>query len=115
MRKGPSRKPGLERILVAGQGALTIGSNSGAFHLLQHIRDEAHRFAIAGHRSRRQKRQRKSELDGIAGVGPKRKQKLLAHFGSVASIKGASDEEIVKVPGINRKLACGIYAALHEA
>jgi excinuclease ABC subunit C len=112
--KGPSRKPGLEQILVAGQGNLMIGPNSGALHLLQHIRDEAHRFAIAGHRSRRQKRQRKSELDGIPGVGPKRKQQLLAHFGSVASIKGASAEEIVKVPGINRKLAYDIGIALHE-
>lgn len=113
--KGPGRKPGLEQILVAGQGELMLETNSGALHLLQHIRDEAHRFAIAGHRSRRQKQQRKSELDEITGVGPKRKQQLLGHFGSVASIKGASIEEIVKVPGINRKLADDIYTALHAA
>ena len=111
--KGPSRRPGLEQILVAGQGELVLPPNSGAMHLLQHIRDEAHRFAITGHRGRRQKRQRKSELDDIPGVGPKRKRELLAHFGSVASIKGASAEEIVKVPGINRKLADDIYATLH--
>ncbi|MCZ6888485.1 MAG: excinuclease ABC subunit UvrC [Gammaproteobacteria bacterium] len=113
--KGPSRKAGLETILVYGAGELTLPPNGGAMHLLQHIRDEAHRFAITGHRGRRQKRQRRSELDEIRGVGPRRKRGLLAHFGSVASIKGASAEEIAKVPGISRKLAEDIYGALHSA
>ena len=80
--KGRSRKPGLERVLAAGEGDLALSPSGGAFHLLQHIRDEAHRFAITGHRGRRQKRQRRSELDGIPGVGAKRKRELLAHFGS---------------------------------
>ena len=111
--KGRSRKPGLERVLAAGEGELALSSSGGALHLLQHIRDEAHRFAITGHRGRRQKRQRRSELDGIPGVGAKRKRELLAHFGSVASVKGASEEEIAKVPGISRRLAQNIYAALH--
>ena len=111
--KGRSRKPGLERILAAGEGDLALSPSGGAFHLLQHIRDEAHRFAITGHRGRRQKRQRRSELDGIPGVGAKRKRELLAHFGSVASVKGASAEEIAKVPGISRRLAENVYAALH--
>ena len=82
-------------------------------HLLQHIRDEAHRFAITGHRGRRQKRRRQSALDGIPGVGPRRKRELLLHFGSVVSIQGASAEEIAKVPGVSAKLAAEIHGALH--
>ena len=113
--KGRSRKPGLERVLAAGEGELALPPSGGAFHLLRHIRDEAHRFAITGHRGRRQKRQRRSELDGIPGVGAKRKRELLAHFGSVASVKGASTEEIAKVRGISRRLAESVYAALHAA
>ena len=111
--KGRSRRPGLERVIAAGEGDLVLSPSGGALHLLQHIRDEAHRFAITGHRGRRQKRQRRSELDGIPGVGAKRKRELLAHFGSVASVKGASEEEIAKVPGISRRLAQNVYAALH--
>ena len=113
--KGRSRKPGLERVLAVGEGVLSLPPSGGAFHLLRHIRDEAHRFAITGHRGRRQKRQRRSELDGIPGVGAKRKRELLAHFGSVASVKGASEEEIAKVPGISRRLAQNVYAALHAS
>jgi excinuclease ABC subunit C len=85
-----------------------------AVHLLQHIRDEAHRFAITGHRQRRQKQRRRSELDDVPGVGPKRRRELLTHFGGLASIKGASREEIAKVPGISQKLADDIYGVLHD-
>ena len=112
--KGPSRKPGLETITVAGQGELMLPPNGPAMHLLQHIRDEAHRFAISGHRGRRHKKRRQSELDRIQGIGPRRKRELLAHFGSVAAIKGASTEEIAKVPGLSRKLAANIRTALHS-
>ncbi len=111
--KGASRKPGLERILTDEGEEIVLPPNGGAFHLLQHVRDEAHRFAITGHRGRRRKRQRRSELDGIPGVGPKRKRELLAHFGSVAGIKGASAEEIAKAPGVSRKLAETVFEALH--
>ncbi len=111
--KGPTRKPGLETIVQAGHGELTLPPNGPAMHLLQHIRDEAHRFAITGHRGRRQRKRRRSVLDDIAGVGPRRKRELLAHFGSVASIQGASAEEIAKVPGVSRKLAAEIHASLH--
>ena len=111
--KGLGRKPGLETIVLAGGGELVLSPNDPAMHLLQHIRDEAHRFAISGHRGRRQKRRRRSVLDDIVGVGPKRKRELLAHFGSVASIKGASTEEIAKVPGLSHKLAADIHGALH--
>ena len=111
--KGPTRKAGLETIVLADQGELALPPNGPAMHLLQHIRDEAHRFAIAGHRGRRQKKRRQSALDEVAGVGPRRKRELLAHFGSVASIKGSSVEEISKVPGISRKLAADIHGVLH--
>ena len=113
--KGPTRKAGLEKILLYGQGELSVPATSGSMHLLQHIRDEAHRFAIAGRRGRRAKNRRRSALDGIAGIGPKRKRELMAYFGSLATIKGASPEEIAKVPGINQKLADDIYGALHAA
>ena len=113
--KGPGRKAGLEKILFSGHGELAVTSTSGSMHLLQHIRDEAHRFAITGHRGRRAKARRRSALDGISGIGPKRKRELMAHFGSLATIKGASSEEIAKVPGISQKLADHIYGALHAA
>ena len=111
--KGSTRKAGLETILLAGQGEVALPPNGPAMHLLQHIRDEAHRFAVAGHRGRRDKKRRRSVLDDIPGVGPRRKRELLAHFGSVASIQGASAEEIAKVPGVSGKLAAHIHAALH--
>ena len=111
--KGTTRKPGLETVLLAGQGELALPPNGPAMHLLQHIRDEAHRFAITGHRGRRQKRRRKSALDDVPGVGPRRKRELLAHFGSVTAIKGASVEEIAKVPSVSRKLATDIHGSLH--
>tara|TARA_B100000953_G_scaffold299336_1_gene298896 strand:+ start:1661 stop:2947 length:1287 start_codon:yes stop_codon:yes gene_type:complete len=113
--KGPARKAGLEKILLYGQGELSVPATSGSMHLLQHIRDEAHRFAITGHRGRRAKNRRRSALDGIAGIGPKRKRELMAYFGSLATIKGASSEEIAKVPGISQKLADDIYGVLHAA
>ena len=110
--KGAGRKPGLERFFT-GAGQVAIPPRSDAFHLLQHVRDEAHRFAIAGHRQRRRKKRRSSDLDGIPGVGPKRKRGLLTHFGSLAALQGASSEEIARVPGISGKLAEEVYGVLH--
>jgi excinuclease ABC subunit C len=111
--KGPTRKAGLESIYLAGHGEVALPPQGAAIHLLQHIRDEAHRFAISGHRNRRGKARRQSELEGISGIGAKRRRELLRHFGSVAGVRGASVEEIAKVPGVSRKLATEIYAALH--
>ncbi len=111
--KGPGRKAGLERYFLDGEEVRLDGSSGGA-HLLQHIRDEAHRFAITGHRQRRQKKRRQSELEEIQGVGPKRRKELLTHFGGIRGIKGASVEELAKVPGINRTLAEHIYGTLHQ-
>jgi len=110
--KGPARRPDLERYFLVGAEAL-LPPQGDAVHLLQHIRDEAHRFAITGHRQRRQKARRSSELDGIPGVGPKRRRELLTHFGGIKAIKGASREEIAKVPGISARLAGEIYDVLH--
>jgi len=110
--KGPTRKPGLERYFFGGM-EIPLRPGSESVLLLQHIRDEAHRFAITGHRARRAKARRVTELDEIAGVGPKRRRSLLVHFGSINAIKGASLEEIARVPGINDKLAGEIHAALH--
>ena len=113
--KGPGRRPDMDTIWDAGQGKLEIEHNSSAMHLLQHMRDEAHRFAVEGHRARRQKARRKSDLDDIAGIGPKRKRQLLTHFGSVTAIKAASIEEMSKVPGVSKKLAGEIYGVMHAS
>ena len=107
--KDPTRKSGKETIWQFGKGKLAMEPTSGAMHLLQQIRDEAHRFAITGHRMARQKSRRSSQLDSIEGVGPKRRRNLLVHFGSVSTLRGASVEEIAKVPGINHKLAEQIH------
>ncbi|MEM9742806.1 MAG: excinuclease ABC subunit UvrC [Pseudomonadota bacterium] len=109
--KGPTRKATME-LYYTPEGELALPAG-GARELVQHIRDEAHRFAITGHRSRRAKRRAASELDDIPGVGPKRKRELLTHFGGLKGLKGASREEIAKVSGINQKLADEIYGSLH--
>lgn len=112
--KGPTRKAGFE-ILINGQTGeeITLAADSSALHLVQHIRDEAHRFAITGHRARRGKARKKSVLEGIPGVGPKRRREVLKHFGGLQEVERASVEEIAKVSTISRKLAEEIYLALH--
>ena len=95
----------LETIYAPGLGALNLPKDSRLLHLLQRIRDEAHRFAISYHHKLRQKDMRKSWLDEIPGIGPKRKQALLRHFKSIQAIKEASPEDLLKVKGINRKAA----------
>jgi excinuclease ABC subunit C len=111
--KGVERISGAERYFF-GEHEIVINGRSEAAHLLQHIRDEAHRFAITGHRARRGKKRSQSELEEIAGVGPKRRRQLLMHFGSPGGIRGASAEELAKVPGISGTIARQIYNALHE-
>lgn len=112
--KGEGRKPGLETMFV-GEGAVPVqlSSHSRALHLIQHIRDEAHRFAITGHRQRRAKARVKSTLEEIPGLGPKRRQSLLKEFGGIRGVSRAGIEEISKTPGISRKLAEQIYARFH--
>lgn len=111
--KGPSRKAGLESLIISGQAELNLSPDHPALHLIQHIRDESHRFAITAHRNRRGKKRTESALEGIDGVGPKRRRALLRHFGSVAQVSSASIEELAKAEGISKVLAEHIYATLH--
>ena len=113
--KGVTRKAGMETLFLnTPDNELVLPGHSPALHLIQHIRDEAHRFAITGHRQRRGKARTSSSLEGIAGVGPKRRRELLKHFGGLQELKRASAAEIAKVPGISKKLAEQIYAVLHS-
>lgn len=115
--KGISRRAGQETLYVAEDGAyreIVIRTVSPALHLLQEVRDEAHRFAITGHRQRRAKARRVSPLEEIPGLGPKRRQALLRHFGGQQELLRASEAQMQKVPGISKKLAADVYAALHN-
>ncbi|GGD02572.1 excinuclease ABC subunit UvrC [Halopseudomonas salina] len=113
--KGVTRKAGMETLYLNDpQVELVLPGHSPALHLIQHIRDEAHRFAITGHRARRGKARNTSPLEGIEGVGPKRRRELLRHFGGLQELRRASAAEMVKVPGISKKLAEQIYASLHS-
>ncbi|MFC4862112.1 excinuclease ABC subunit UvrC [Pseudomonas sp. MAHUQ-62] len=113
--KGVTRKPGFETLYLNDAAhEFTLPADSPALHLIQQIRDEAHRFAITGHRARRGKARRTSSLEDVAGVGPKRRRELLKHFGGLQELSRASIEEIAKAPGISKKLAESIYAALHS-
>ncbi len=112
--KGEERKAGMEQLVIPGrQDSLRLTPDHPGLHLIQQIRDEAHRFAIEGHRGRRAKPRRTSTVEGIPGVGPKRRQKLLSHFGGLRGIAAASLDELTQVEGINRALAERIYAELH--
>lgn len=113
--KGVTRKPGFETLYLNGpENEFTLPADAPALHLIQQIRDEAHRFAITGHRARRGKARRTSSLEEVAGVGQKRRRELLKHFGGLQELSRASIEEIAKAPGISKKLAESIYAALHS-
>lgn len=112
--KGPSRKPGLEQLIISGQNSgATLPPDSPALHLIQQVRDEAHRFAITGHRQRRAKARRTSPLEGIEGLGPKRRQLLLRQFGGLQELGRAGVEDLCSVRGVSRQLAQRIYDALH--
>jgi len=112
--KGESRKPGLERLFLLGrQQPLILPADSPALHLIQQIRDEAHRFAITGHRLRRGKKHRRSSLEDIPGLGPKRRQQLLRQFGGLQGIARAGVEDLARVKGISRILAQKIYDRFH--
>jgi excinuclease ABC subunit C len=113
--KGPTRKAGLESLYVSALGEIVLPPDSPALHLIQHIRDESHRFAITAHRNRRAKKRNESILDGIDGVGPGRRRALLRYFGGLNRVESASTEELAKVEGISRNLAEHIYATLHNS
>lgn len=112
--KGPDRRPGQEQLFLLDKSeALILPADSPALHLVQHIRDEAHRFAITGHRQRRGKAKAHSVLEDISGIGPKRRARLLKQFGGLQGLSRAGVEDIKTVDGISETLAREIYAAFH--
>lgn len=113
--KGVTRKAGLETLILAGNhDVVSMDSHAPGLHLVQHIRDESHRFAITGHRNRRQKVKTTSSLESIPGIGAKRRQQLLKFMGGLQGLKKASKDEIASVPGISQDLAETIYDHLHN-
>lgn len=114
--KGVTRKAGFETLINGATGKeVQLPGDSGALHLIQQIRDEAHRFAITGHRGRRDKARQRSVLEDIPGVGAKRRRELLRHFGSAAGVQNANVEELKKITGISARMAQQIYDHLHSA
>ncbi|WP_414728083.1 excinuclease ABC subunit UvrC [Zhongshania aliphaticivorans] len=114
--KGSDRRAGLEILIRGDDGReISLPDNSPALHLVQHIRDESHRFAITGHKARRDKTRRQSTLEGIPGVGAKRRRELLRYFGGLQGVKQAGVEDLQRVPGISEKIALQIYEDLRSA
>src|SRR3954462_3721060 len=113
--KGPERKPGLEELIIESDSrSLQLAPSHPGLHLIQAIRDEAHRFAIVGHRARRGKTRTTSMLNEIPGIGAKRRQALIEHFGGLRGVQAAAIDDIAKVEGISRPLAERIYRHLHD-
>ncbi|MBK7415576.1 MAG: excinuclease ABC subunit UvrC [Dechloromonas sp.] len=112
--KGEDRKPGLETLIFPDDRLpLQLSSQHPALHLIQEIRDEAHRFAITGHRAKRSKARKTSTLESLPGIGPARRKALVSQFGGLAGVLEATIEQLVEVPGISREQAEKIHAALH--
>lgn len=113
--KGPARKAGMETLLLALENKeMKCDAASPALHLIQHIRDEAHRFAITAHRQRRKQARSRSRLEEIEGIGNKRRQNLIRHFGGIKGVATAGVEDIAMVPGISKSLAEKIYDTFHS-
>jgi excinuclease ABC subunit C len=111
--KGPDRNAGRERFFVPGRAPFSLDARDPVLYFLQRLRDEAHRFAIGTHRARRTKALGRSPLDEIAGIGPRRKQALLHHFGSARAIARAGLGELERVGGISKNVAKKVYDHFH--
>jgi excinuclease ABC subunit C len=112
--KGEGRKPGLETLHFTDGMKIQLPEDNKALHLIQQVRDEAHRFAITKHRAKRDKRRSTSVLEAIPGLGPKRRRDLLTHFGGIQGVLKASEKELTLVPGFGEMMARTIYKILHE-
>ena len=114
--KGPDRRAGDETLILQHSGKESqLGNDSPALLLVQQIRDEAHRFAIAGHRGKRARARKQSILEDIQGLGPKRRKQLLTHFGGLQGLEQAGVKDIAGVPGISAQLAEAVYETLHPS
>jgi excinuclease ABC subunit C len=114
--KGPGRRPGMEELIIESEErSLQLAPSHPGLHLIQQIRDEAHRFALVGHRARRGKTRTTSMLNEIPGIGAKRRQALIEHFGGLRGVQAAAVDQIAEVAGISRPLAERIYKHLHTA
>ena len=112
--KGSARKPGMERLVFSdGKGETSLPANSPVLHLIQEIRDEAHRFAITGHRRQRNTKRTRSVLEEVEGIGAKRRRELIRFFGGLQGVSRAGVEELARAPGISDNLAKKIYASFH--
>ena len=112
--KGSTRKPGMEKLFLSdGKSEMSLPPNSSALHLIQEIRDEAHRFAITGHRRQRDRKRTKSVLEDVEGIGAKRRRELIRFFGGIQGVSRAGVEELARVPGISENLAKKIYVSFH--
>jgi excinuclease ABC subunit C len=113
--KGTTRKAGFETLFDGITGAeIVLSGDSSALHLIQHIRDESHRFAITGHKQRRDKKRKTSSLEDISGIGATRRRDLLRHFGGLQEVQNASINDLARVTGISQKLAEEIYGFFHS-
>ncbi len=112
--KGSTRKPGFETLVLEDGREMAIESDDVGLHLIQQIRDEAHRFAITGHKQRRDKQRKTSALEDIPGIGPKRRRELLRHFGGLQEVIKANVDDLAKVPSISKKMAEEVYSVLHS-
>jgi excinuclease ABC subunit C len=112
--KGADRRPGQERLFLPGDPiALSLGADSAALHFVQRVRDEAHRFAITGHRKRRARRYKESILETVPGLGPARRRALLTHFGGLQGVMRAGTADLEKVAGVGSAMARSLYDHLH--
>ncbi len=113
--KGPGRRPGTEQLVLLGRKRpIKLPPDSPVLHLIQRIRDEAHRFAITGHRTRRGKARQTSMLESIPGLGPKRRRSLLQEFGGLQGVMRAGIEDLTRVKGISRSMAQAVYETIHS-